>query len=92
VLSEHGVTIVPATFYKWLACQIEYPLARDCLLKDRLPIEPCSILVTPCRPDQRRLRDLHDRASDVVGAGADGQVREGLRDVGLPDPDRAVEG
>ena len=25
------------------------------------------------------------------GAGADGQVREGLRDVGLPDPDRAVE-
>jgi len=23
-----------------------------------------------------------------LGAGPDGQVREGLRDVGLPDPDR----
>jgi putative transposase len=36
VLSEHGVTIVPATFYKWLACPISVAQLEEAYLVNEL--------------------------------------------------------
>jgi len=36
VLSEHGVTIVPATFYKWLTCPITPAQLEEAYLVNEL--------------------------------------------------------